>query len=531
LQTGGFFGSQAQASTLIPNLTQGTHVIGAAYNGNADPNYNSISSGNSMNELTQTVTVGANPGTSTTTALIMKTAPGTVGGTGVFSATVSPTTATGTVTLWDAVGPRTAPSTISGGTTTVQFAWTQAGSTSLYAVYSGDSKNASSASTPVSFTVQKGAPQVQLSAPSTATANNQVSLNATVTGTPSNPQIPYPTGVVEFWDSVNGAAAQMLTAQSLTPGPGGTSVFAARLTLASGAHSLYVHYRGDTNWQSANSATVPLQASTFTISVSPATIGFVAGSTGTGTVTVTPSGGFSGTVALTCPSGGTFIPAGYTCTLGQANLPVNNAVATTSLAFTPNTTPPSTAVKTATNLNLAPTLWGAALGAGLLFAGIFGFTISSGQGTRNFYLSAGLLFFVAGAVLGCGGGGGGGGGPVTSTTTIVSSAPRVASGMPVTFTVTVKPNGSVTPTGQVQLYDNGQALGSPATMSAGIATFLSTGLPIGVHNLTATYLGSATVQGSTSAPISQIITGSLNLQISGAANGITETFGFTVQVN
>jgi hypothetical protein len=203
---------------------------------------------------------------------------------------------------------------------------------------------------------------------------------------------------------------------------------------------------------------------------------------------------------------------------------VNNAVATTSLALTPNST---AAVKSASNLNLAPTIWGAALGAGLLLVGIFGFNGAA----RNFSVSAGLLLLVTGIILGCGGGGGGGGGPVTSTTTIVSSAPRVAFGMPVTFTVTVKPNGSVTPTGQVQLYDNGQALGSPATMSAGIATFLSTGLPIGVHSLTATYLGSAAVQGSSSAAISQIVTGNLSVQISGTGNGITETFGFTVEVN
>jgi large repetitive protein len=533
LQTGGFFGTQAQASTLITNLSEGSHVIGASYNGSSDANYNSVATGDPLNELTQTITVGANSGTSTTTTLTLKTAPGTLGGTGVFTATVTPSTATGTVTLWDAVGPRTAATVIAGGTTTVQFAWTQAGSTSLYAIYSGDSKNASSASTAVSFTVQKGAPQVKLAVPSTATSNTQISLNATVTGTPSNPQIPYPTGVVEFWDSVNGAAAQLLTAQPLTPGPGGTSVYATRVRLASGSHNLYAHYRGDTNWQSATSATVPLQASTFTLSVSPSTIGFPAGSPGAGTVTVTPSGGFSGTVALTCPSGGTFVPAGYSCTFGEASLPVNNAVATTSLGFAPSSTSASSnAIKRVGNINFAPSLWGAALGAGLLLLGIFGFANSAGHAARNFFISAGLLLLTASTVLACGGGGGGGGGgPVASTTTIVSSSSRVGFGMPVTFTVTIKPNGSVTPTGQVQLYDNGQTLGSPANVSAGIATFLSTALPVGVHNLSATYLGSTTIEGSTSAPISQIVTGALVLQISGAANGITETYDFTVQVN
>jgi large repetitive protein len=531
LQTGGFFGPQAQASTLIPKLSAGSHVIGAAYNGSSDPNYNSIASGNSMNELTQTVTVGANSGTSTTTSITLKTVPATLGSTGVFTATVSPSSATGTVTLWDAVGPRTSASAIAGGTATVQFSWTQAGSTSVYAVYSGDSKNASSASNPVSFTVQKGTPQVQLGLPSTATSNSQISLNATVTGNPSNAQVPYPTGIIEFWDSNNGAAAQMLAAQSLTPGPNGISVNGERLTLASGSHNLYVHYRGDTNWQAANSSTVPLDASSFTLAVTPSTIAFVAGSPGSGTLTVTPSGGFTGTVTLVCPSGGTSVPAGYTCTLGQISLPVNNSVTTTTLAFTPGSTSSSTPeFKRASSGYLAPGLWGATLGAGLLFLGIFAFA-STSQIARNFFVSFGLILFVAGIVFGCGGGGGGGGGPVSSSTTIVSSNLRVGSGMPVTFTVTVKPNGSVTPTGQVQLYDNGQVYGGPATISAGIATFLSTSLPVGVHNFSATYLGSATIQGSSSAPIMQVITGTLGLQISGTSNSIMETADFTVQVN
>ncbi len=114
LQTGGFFGTQAQASALISNLSQGPHILGAAYNAAADPNYNSVASGDPANELTQMVTVGPASGNKTTTSLAMNTPPANLGNTGVFTVTVSPTTATGTVTLWDAVGPRTAATTIAG---------------------------------------------------------------------------------------------------------------------------------------------------------------------------------------------------------------------------------------------------------------------------------------------------------------------------------------------------------------------------------------------------------------------------------
>lgn len=526
LQTGGFFGTQAQASTLITNLSQGSHVIGAAYNGSSDPNYASVASGDPVNELTQTVTVGTDPGSPTTTTLVMKTAPANLGGTGVFSVSVSSTAATGTVTLWDAVGPRSAAITIAGGTATVQLAWTQAGTTSLYAVYSGDSSHAASTSAPVSFTVQKGSPQVMLTAPNSLPSSGQSSLTAVVSAGSNNSQLPYPTGVVEFWDTVNGTP-QLLTAQSLTAGPNSTSVYGARLQLPAGTQSLYVHYRGDTNWQSASSTPQQFGSPSFSLSVSPNPLAFAGGSPGTGTVTITPSGGFTGTVTLTCASGGTFLPAGYNCTFGSSSVAVNNTTATTAINLTAASTTTSS-TKTPDVLTPAGPLWALALGTGLLLLGMFGFARPIGSRDGNFFVACGLLLVVAGGVWACGGGPSVG--VVGTTTTITSNNIHVPFGSAVTLTVTVKPNGSVTPTGQVQLYDNGQTYLTPVSVSAGVATFLALSLPVGVHHLTADYLGDAHTQPSTSAPITQVISGSINLQISGAANGVTETANFTVTV-
>jgi hypothetical protein len=154
--------------------------------------------------------------------------PVNLGDTGVFAVSVSPSTAMGTVTLWDTVGPRTLATTISGGTATVQFPWPQAGSVTLYAIYSGDSAYAGSATAPVTFTVKKGTPQVALTAPASSAATQQVSLNVSVSGAPANPLLAYPSGIVEFWDSVNGGPAQLLTAQTLTAGAGNIGVYATR---------------------------------------------------------------------------------------------------------------------------------------------------------------------------------------------------------------------------------------------------------------------------------------------------------------
>ena len=526
LQTGGFFGTQAQASTLISNLSQGSHVIGAAYNGTLDPNYASVASGDPVNELTQTVTVGSDPGSTTTTALVMKTAPVNLGDTGVFSVSVNPTAATGTVTLWDAVGPRSAATTISGGSTTVQFAWTQAGTTSLYAVYSGDTSHAASTSAPVSFTVQKGVPQVTLIAPKSLPPSGQSSLIAVVSASSNSSQLPYPTGVVEFWDTVNGTP-QLLTAQPLTAGANSTSVYGARLELPAGTQSLYVHYRGDTNWQSANSTPQQFGSATFSLSVSPNPLAFAASSPGTGTVTITPSGGFTGTVTLTCGTGGTFLPAGYNCGFGSSSVAVNNTTATTSINLTVASTTTSSA-NPPKDVTGAEPLWSLAFGAGLLLLGMFGFGRPTGKRSGNFFVVCGLLLFVAGGVWACGGGPSVG--VVSTTTTITSNNIHAPFGSAVTFTVTVKPNGSVTPTGRVQLYDNGQTYLTPVSVSAGVATFLALSLPVGVHHLTANYLGDVHTQPSTSAPITQAISGSITLQISGTGNGVTQTANFTVTV-
>ncbi|HXX16530.1 MAG TPA: Ig-like domain repeat protein [Candidatus Eremiobacteraceae bacterium] len=526
LQAGGFFGPLPQASTLIPNLAKGSHVIGAAYNAGPDPNYISVSSGDPVNELTQTVILNADAGAKTTTTMVMNTAPINLGDTGMFTVTVTPSTATGTVTLWDAVGPRTSATPIASGTASIQFPWTQAGSASLYAAYSGDSSDAASASAPVSFTVQKGLPTVNLSAPAALPADGQLTLSATVTGNPANPQIPYPTGIIQFWDSLDGATPQLLTTQNLTVGPGPLAVYATRLKLASGAHSLSAHYLGDTNWQPATSSPMQVAPTTFSLSVSPNPLAFPGGSGGSATVTVTATGGFSGSVALTCATGGTVVPAGYNCSFSPSSVSVNNSTGTSTISF---------ALASSTSAaNVAPVRTfsaTAAIATSLLFA-FLGFAAGHANNSRNFFLACGLFFLASTCVLGCGGAGsgGGGGGPFTTTTTIASNNMHAGFGSPVTLTVTVKPSGSVTPTGQVQLYDNGQAYLSPVSVSAGVATFLATSLPVGVHNFTAHYLGDAHTLASTSASIAQIIAGSITVQISGAANGVTQTASFTVTV-
>jgi len=540
LRTGGFFGTQAQASMIAANLTVGTHVFGASYDGSGDANYSSVPSGD-QNEAQFAVNVSANEGTKTsTTTLTPNTLPTTLGSTGVFQVAVAPAGAsgvTGSVTLWDAVGPRsTSVGLGTDGTARITIPWTQAGNATLYAQYSGDANYGASASASVAFSVSKGTPTVTLSAPSAASANHEVSVNVSVAGIPSNGLLAYPTGVVEFWDSVNGGAAQLIAAQNLTVGPGNISVFATRKAFAPGVHSLKVHYRGDNNWLAANSASQPMTTGDFSLSVSQNPVAFVAGSAGMATVTITASGGFTGTINLTCPTGTTVLPAGYACSFSSSSVTIaaGQSTATTQLQLTPTTTTAGAAVRTVAGAGTANgngwMAFGLLVGMGMLGLAVWG--TDGRRGARRLAFASGWTVCLVSLALGCGGGSGGGGGAKAATTTTLSSSNlRVVYQQPLTLIVHVT-DGAANPSGQVQIYDNGQPYSGLVGVIGGNATFTSDTLPVGSHPMVAHYFGDANTLPSVSPTINQEVLGLVNLEITAAStSGISHPADFQVQLN
>jgi hypothetical protein len=90
----------------------------------------------------------------------------------------------------------------------------------------------------------------------------------------------------------------------------------------------------------------------------------------------------------------------------------------------------------------------------------------------------------------------------STTTTLTSSENPSKSGRLVTFTANVSPS---TATGTVQFFDGSSSLAS-APLSGGQAAF-STSLSGGRHSITAVYSGDGSFQGSTSAVLSQNVTG------------------------
>ena len=536
LQASGLFGTQAQASSILTGLAAGPHVIGAIYDGSSDPNYSSVSSGNGPNEVAPTITVGTGTGTgNTTTSLVVATAPVTLGDSGSFHVTTTPATATGTVTLWDTVGPRSSPVNVSGGSASIQVEWTQAGSFSVYAVYSGDANNAASSSALHSFSVQQGSPQVSLAVQNPVGGSFETSLNASVSGNLKSGTLASPTGFVEFWDGVNGGAPQLLGVLQLTSGPGGASLAGARVRLVNGIHSLHAHYRGDNNWSAADSASAG--APSFALSEAPTLVSFKGGSPGTATITVTPSGGFTGTVALSCPAGATFALAGYTCSFNpsQVNITDGNpqsaaltltppTIATVALAAVP---PISTAPRTTFRPGLG--LW-----IVVLILATWGCLASRFlQRSRPVFAGTwarGCAAVLASLAIGCGGGGGGGssggGGPVATTTTL--SAKQVSNQLRVAVSVS---SSGATPSGTINLAVDGGAPLS-GSVSAGMATFSFQPTPlVGVHTLDARYLGDSQDQPSDSGEQTAVITGNTTIEVLGTSGGANATAVLPVNVN
>lgn len=531
LQTGGLFGTQAQASAIL-NLAAGTHSIGASYDGSADANYASVPAGNGPNESAYSVTVGNGTGNNlTSTSLSVATAPVNLGDMGKFNVSVTPATAAGTVTLWDAVGPRSAPANISSGSASIQLEWTQGGSFTVYAVYSGDTNNAASSSAVRSFTVQPGAPQVTLTAQGPSGPLAQTSIVINVSGNLKNGTLASPTGYVEIWDSANGAAAQLLRVLQLTPGAAGASVAGTRVQLSSGTHTLHAHYRGDNNWQATDSANQGVAG--FQLSLNPNAVSFKGGSPGTTNVTVTPTGGFTGTVTLGCPAGSAFALAGYTCSFNPGQINVTGAgPETVALTLTPTVTVagavtvasgiPSATFWTSSGLwSLTLVVWVVAAGTILALAK----RVRQGE-PRTF--ARGMAALAASVLLGCGGGGGGGGGGGPSPTTTTLSVQQSGTQLRVAVSVS---SSAATPTGTIFLIvDGGTAL--TGGVSAGVTIFSFSPNPmVGIHTLDARYSGDANNQASDSGQQTTVFTGNTTIQVTGTSGSINTTSTLPVTVN
>lgn len=152
------------------------------------------------------------------------------------------------------------------------------------------------------------------------------------------------------------------------------------------------------------------------------------------------------------------------------------------------------------------------LSAGTGFAALFLLLLPGGRKKYRAALGLGLVCLLSFA-MGCGGGGAGPPPPPPPTQTVTKLT--VTSGKvisPATFSFSVAVTGG-TPSGMVELFENGAMIGTAATVAGGMATPTAPALSVGTHSISAHYLGDAITLGSASGTLNLTVTGSTTVAI------------------
>jgi hypothetical protein len=276
------------------------------------------------------------------------------------------------------------------------------------------------------------------------TSNASVNVGTTVTFTAKvapTTGTGTPTGTVTFVDG------------STTLGPGTLSGGVATYMtsgLAAGSHSITAQYGGDSTYAGSNSGSLT-------------------------EVVLTPT----------------------TTTLGTSNASVNVGASVTFTAKVAPTTGTGTPTGTVTFVDGSTTL-----GPGTLSGGTATYTTSSlAAGSHSIVAQYGGDSTYAGS----------NSGSLTqivltpTTTTLGTSNASANLGAAVTFTAKVVPTtGTGTPTGSVTFFDGSATLG-PGTLSAGVATYMTSSLTAGSHSITAQYGGDSNYAGSSSGSLMQMV--------------------------
>ena len=528
--------SSGAATFSTSALAVGSHSITAQYSGSASFNASASSA------LTQTVGLDA-----VTMTLASSSNPSTYGSSVTFTAVVSTAapggTATGTVTF-NAGSTALGTGTLDGtGTATFSTSSLPGGSTSITAVYGGDSTHASGSSAALLQVVNPAASSVALSSSENPSIFGQsVTFTANVTSSVAGTL----TGTVNFIDGSTLLGGVTLTAS-------GTVTYSTT-ALAVGSHAITAVYSGDSNYATSTSTTVTQvvnQATTSSVVVSSANPSSL-GATVIFTDTVIPgqSGSSAPTGSVTFMDGTTTLGVATLDAHGQATLSVSTLTVGThpisaayggdanflgdtspalaqvvrassvaaSLKSAPNPAQYSQAVTFLATIDGdagAPTgivtftdpsfdggaEAGSTLGTGAIDGGVATFTISDlSVGTHTVTATYGgdetygsQTASVAEIVT-----------KADAGTALASSENPSAVGDTVTFTATVT---STAPgaTGSVLFNDGTTAIGSGTLSGAGTATLAVSNLTQGGHVITAVYGGDSTHVASSSAPLTQTV--------------------------
>jgi len=516
--------SAGKAALTTSTLALGSHSITATYGG--DGNFNG-----SGGALTQAVDK------TTTTSVASSVNPSVFGEAVKFTATVTPSTATGMVTFRaGALVLGTGPVAL--GKATLSTSTLGVGAHAITATYNGDAAFLASTSAVLSQTVNKAPTKTTLtSSVDPSVFGEAVKFTATVTAVA--PGAGTPTGTVTFKDGLTTLGSGALSIS-------GVATFTTS-ALAVGAHSITATYDVSIDYNTSTSAvltqTVNKAATSTSVASSVNPSAFGQSVTFTATVKSSTSGTPTGTVTFKdgATTLGTGVLSSGKATLATSTLALGThsitAIYSGSATFLASTSPAWTqTVEMATSTSVASSVNPSAFGQSVTFtATVKSSTSGTPTGTVTFKdgattLGTGVLSSgkatLATSTLALG---------THSITAIYSGSPTFQAstspvvtqmvnpaatstlltsslnpstfGSSVTFTVTVKSSTSGTPTGTVKLTAK-QGITSvtfTATLSGGKATATTLALPRGTYSITAMYGGSITYLSSTSAVLTQTV--------------------------
>lgn len=391
------------------------------------------------------VTLG---GTSTTLTINGSTAAytGVHGANLTFNVGVNPTTATGSVAIIDTANTNTGGTldngqfaiALSSGAGSATYNGLPGGTYTVSARYGGDTSNAASTSSPgipVTISAENSTTTLVVNAYDASTGNplssltnipagDYVFLDAQVLGAAegSNTQ-GTATGTITFYNGTTVlGTAHLDSGNNLASYPAFNANF---LFLPAGSYSITAKYSGDSSFNASTSSTINFTvAATAAIALSNSgNISVTHGASGTSTITIKPSGGFTGSVNLTCAVTTTLTNPNDPPTCGVTPSVTISGTTSATATLTANTTGATAAL----HQPLEPFfLGGAATVAMLLFFGI----PARRRAWRGMLSLAAILFI--GAAIGCGGGGGnktsGNSGTTPGTYTITVTGKDAATG-------------------------------------------------------------------------------------------------------
>jgi len=390
----------------------------------------------------------------TTTTVTSSLNPSVSGQAVTFTATVSPNDGGGSVAFYSngsSISGCTAQTlaNVSGSyQATCTTSSLAAGSDTITATYSGDGDYNASTSTGITQTVKTATTTTLASSANPSTYGQAVTFTATVAPNDGS-------GTVGF--TANGSSISGCTAQTLSKPGSSWQATCTTSTLPVGSITIVATYSGDSAYGGSTSSnfTQTVNAITTTTTLASSANPSVYGQSVTFTATVSPDDG-GGSVAF--KANGSSITG---CTAQSLSLVGGNYQATCTVASL-------------------------AVGSNTITASYGGDTNYAASTSSNLTQTVNKA---------------------NTTTTLLTNPSSQLQGLPVTLTANVAPvaPGAGTPTGTVTFYNGATALCSNVALSSGTATCVTSSLPSGNDNLTATYSGDTHFLGSTSSGSSEQI--------------------------